>query len=148
MKLAFILRQSSQTLQRVFKEKWISACGKEWKDGEDNHVLISNPEITKTNILSSDQIQVIKEREIADWDITLVGTLLLKLSFLSTDHGNHHLIARLKEIRNQIMHNTSLKINKTDFEYIWKEIEEILTSLGEDRNTIVLLKSKCKLIIL
>ena len=130
LRLQFLLRISTKRLQQFFRiryEQLNSVC---WKPEYGAVYIEREKDVSK--LLNKDQKAAMTIGVVEEWDISLLATLFLNDNALlgNNEHLKSH-IKRLKEIRNQIAHNSSMSVPESTFESLWKELEQILIVSGE-----------------
>lgn len=134
LKLKRLVDSATTKLQALFKQKWIDQTGKEWHNTDGDRLKL----IGKVGC-SKEQVQLITDGDTSKWDVTLLTSLLTSSHFNlpASDIAQLH---KLRKVRNAISHHASMHIEFDDFNKHWADLESILVWLGEDRDSLELLK--------
>uniref|UniRef100_A0AC34F9Z3 MYND-type domain-containing protein n=1 Tax=Panagrolaimus sp. ES5 TaxID=591445 RepID=A0AC34F9Z3_9BILA len=135
-----LLARGNQTLQRIFRKRWIAFAKKEWSRGDGNEF------VQLCSTASPGVKEVLTNSNIDSWDITAACYGILAISKeIRSKGGNTNVkedkaISALRECRNNFVHGKSEYTND-EFNKKWNEIASYLVNLGDSHAAIKKLKA-------
>jgi hypothetical protein len=147
IRISTLLNRVCNVFQRLFEERYVRSTGNNWQDGAQNAAKFLKGEGVSLQTLTRTQEEVLKEGILQDWDISLLYAILTKAEwngFTPKMKEENGYILKLKNIRNDVVHNGKMDLSNEEFERIWKEVLELMAKLGGKVDDVDLIRTLSK----
>jgi tetratricopeptide (TPR) repeat protein len=141
-KLALLIARASVSLRHLFKTRYLLLNnGHVWNDTPTcgNNYLTNVIKKNKKIHLTPVQKASVSNGNSDEWDVTTLTNFLLFIDRPKTLNTNEiqqldhedKLLKQLKEIRNELAHNTTKSVDDVQFNQLWTDLAGILVAFGD-----------------
>ncbi|CAF0781011.1 unnamed protein product [Brachionus calyciflorus] len=138
--LQILLTKTTELIRKLFLVNWKKLYGQDWIETNHNaKVYFTNGGGTKAFAkMNSDQKQHAILGDTTKWDITLFYIILSQSNLIDKSNLKH--LEKIKNIRNNVAHNSKMSLTDQQFETNWDELKNCLIQLGNDKQQVEDLK--------